>query len=158
MSRSRLTPYLLLTVLMLGTGLGIGLGLSEAPVAESSVDMTHLPGHSEARRAPCAGPHETPTSEDLTRAVLGIRAQAKAGVSSDQLGNFDITQLANRYGLCYSYTHQVQGPIGELDIYFLPGQLPYNLDVVAAFLKASPLFGSVRVLATAAVHLTATGG
>jgi len=28
----RLTPYLLLAVLLLGTGLGIGLGLSEAPV------------------------------------------------------------------------------------------------------------------------------
>jgi hypothetical protein len=27
----RLTPYLLLAVLVLGTGLGIGLGLSEAP-------------------------------------------------------------------------------------------------------------------------------
>jgi len=30
----RLTPYLLLVILMLGTGLGIGLGLSEAPTTE----------------------------------------------------------------------------------------------------------------------------
>jgi ribosomal protein L24E len=29
----RLTPYMLLAVLTLGTGVGIGLGLSEAPVA-----------------------------------------------------------------------------------------------------------------------------
>ena len=29
--RERLTPYMLLSVLTLGTGLGIGLGLSEAP-------------------------------------------------------------------------------------------------------------------------------
>ncbi len=32
--RARLTPYILLGVLTLGTGLGIGLGLSEAPVAQ----------------------------------------------------------------------------------------------------------------------------
>ena len=31
MSRTRLTPYLLLAILMLGSGLGIGLGLSESP-------------------------------------------------------------------------------------------------------------------------------
>jgi hypothetical protein len=32
--RERLTPYILLGVLTLGTGLGIGLGLSEAPRAQ----------------------------------------------------------------------------------------------------------------------------
>ena len=32
--RARLTPYVLLGVLLLGTGLGIGLGLSEAPVTQ----------------------------------------------------------------------------------------------------------------------------
>jgi len=34
----RLTPYLLLAVLMLGTGLGIGLGLSEAPTGVIEAD------------------------------------------------------------------------------------------------------------------------
>src|SRR5579872_685429 len=36
----RLTPYLLVTVLVIGSGLGIGLGLSEAPATSSA---THQP-------------------------------------------------------------------------------------------------------------------
>jgi hypothetical protein len=35
--RQRLTPYVLLGVLVLGTGLGIGLGLSETPTAKAAV-------------------------------------------------------------------------------------------------------------------------
>ena len=39
----RLTPYLLLAVLLLGTGLGIGLGLSEAPSHSTRVVVSTTP-------------------------------------------------------------------------------------------------------------------
>ena len=35
----RLTPYVLLAVLVLGTGLGVGLGLSGAPSPSSTTDI-----------------------------------------------------------------------------------------------------------------------
>jgi hypothetical protein len=81
----------------------------------------------------------------LTDTVLGLRATTKAGVSSAQLGNFDIGELANRYGLCYSYTHQIQsGGTHELEVYFLPQDLASNVDTVQRFMESSPLFASVQ--------------
>jgi Protein of unknown function (DUF4232) len=42
--RERLTPYILLGVLTLGTGLGIGLGLSEAPITHpASPSLSRVP-------------------------------------------------------------------------------------------------------------------
>ena len=46
-ARARLTPYVLLGVLTLGTGLGIGLGLSEAPTSRPFTSANRIPSPQE---------------------------------------------------------------------------------------------------------------
>lgn len=48
----RLTPYLMLAVLVLGTGLGIGLGLSESPSTRGRTVVTYTVGPNEGVAVP----------------------------------------------------------------------------------------------------------
>jgi hypothetical protein len=72
----RLTPFVLLAVLALGSGLGIGLGLSEAPTTAGH------PGASGPRHHPA--PHRTPTTAVgpavAVPDVVGESPAAAAGV------------------------------------------------------------------------------
>jgi len=86
----RLTPYLLLAVLLLGTGFGIGLGLSESPAAaqptgvltgglepwsEPSVVDLHLGGQVIVRH----GGHVIASSCDVGGQRFGFRYTLPAG-------------------------------------------------------------------------------
>jgi hypothetical protein len=78
----RLTPYLLLTVLVLGTGLGIGLGLSEAP--SQSVVMS-LPRSTEGT-TPAILPLPTTTTTVPPLAALTVAVPNVVGEAPSQAG------------------------------------------------------------------------
>ena len=71
--RERLTPYLLLGVITLGTGLGIGLGLSEAPGASANTTGDRL----HARGVTTATAHELIVG--AYKGIFGIYKVTNAG-------------------------------------------------------------------------------
>lgn len=82
-SRRRVTPYLLLAVLVLGTGLGIGLGLSEAPGKPSVPAETQRP----------AGTITTRLVLDRTRVRSGVNIKGYLLVQNPGL-TINLTDIA----------------------------------------------------------------
>jgi hypothetical protein len=87
---------------------------------------------------------DTPTSEVLTKATLGVTALANQNVSDAKVRQYEGSILATASS-CFSYSQDVQGADGvALTVYFQPGkQRAAQVKTVASLIRSSALFKTV---------------
>jgi hypothetical protein len=124
-------------------------GIVLLAVALSGCDGNPAPhsAHSAASSSPSSchvKSLDTPTSEVLMKATLGVTALANQNVSDAKVRQYEGFTLATASS-CFSYSQDVQGADGvALTVYFQPGkQRAAEVKAVGSLIRSSALFKTV---------------
>jgi hypothetical protein len=127
-ARARLTPYVLLGVLTLGTGLGIGVGMSEAP-ASSGRSLTSPPpiiGPTQPTLPPTLPPPPITVPPSTTTTIPYLAASARCETSRLQLGVGPyVSEKTQQRSVMLTLTNQ--GP-DSCYLFGFPGISMYDAD------------------------------